>query len=180
MDSISKHESHVADMLGLADLRIGRHTCRDDSGARVGEMWLPCFWTIRAMPTFHEHVFITVVEMQGRETPRFSTKGWRKAVIFAGGECAALTNVPKNVEPCFGNLQLLVASDRITLDGIGYELSVNSTEFRGRFSFSNPCKSDLVSLANECRNLGDSLAKQSGNPTLLRHMAEWKTYAEDA
>ena len=179
-DIIAQHQKATANALGLDELRTGRHICRDDDRTRIGELWCPYFWTIRAIPTFNEHVMITVVEMEGRDSPRFKTKGWRKAAISAEGEFEVLTNVSRNVEPCLDGLQLLLPSGNLTLDGILYEFAIQSVELRGTFSFGNPNNAGWALLANECRKLGESLAKQARNPILLQHMAQWKVYAEDA
>ena len=178
--SIRDHEQHAAEVIGLAELRIGRHTCRDSAGKRTAGIWLSSFWTVRVMPSFHQHVYATIVEATGQESPRGTTDGWRKAVICAGGETYMSTNVPRGVEPTLNNLTLIIPEARITLDGIRYELSLNSSQLSGKLSFSNPRNEALCLFVSECYKLCRSLARQSQNRSLNETVNQWLTYIKDA
>ena len=170
-------EIHSARAFGISDLRVGRHRVRNDNGETSGFVYVRSIWTLRIRPSFAVHGFLTVATADGLEHRNNKTPGWRRALFRSDlGDELISTNVPKTVEPILASMPLLVKSNSITLDGIGYELIWKSDELSGSMRFSNPENDILRSLQKACLNLGISLTKQSDGHGMFKFVEEWKRY----
>ena len=169
-----------AQAFGISELRVGRHRVRDDDGQTCGAVHLNSIWTLRIKPSFAIHGFLTVATAEGLEYSGSKTPGWRRALLRSDdGKELVSSNVAKTVEPILANIPLLVKSNEMTLDGIGYELIWQSDELIGSMQFNNPRSDVLRLLEITCLNLATSLTKQSDGHKMFNFVNEWKRYTRD-
>ncbi len=51
----------IANLLGLAELRIGRHSPESENPAGDGDFWIQSIWRARVLPAFDADAFLAVV-----------------------------------------------------------------------------------------------------------------------
>ena len=166
-----------AQAFGISDLRVGRHPVHDDDGRERGAVYLKSIWTLRVKPTFALHGFLTVATADGFESGGQNSRGWRRALLCSDdGEKLISNNVPKSVEPILESIPLIIKSNVVTKDGIGYELIWQSAELRGSMQFHNPHSENLRSLEIACLTLAESLTKQSDDHKMFKFVKDWRRY----
>jgi len=133
------------------------------------------------LPSFHDHAVIAVArtsetEFHGHKFPAFFRAGI--AIVSLGQ--VTITNIEFDPLPdAFSSLTLFAADKSAWLDGIGYELHVDSSTCHATLQFSNPSVSELRSIETSFCQIGDTIAKQSNDPTVADYLKMWKSYIAD-
>lgn len=171
-------DASIAAALGLEDLRVGRHYLRDESRARVGCIWLDTLWMLHVRPSFDHHGLVGVVTSHGEEFRGVTSQGWTKAILASNDSFTVQEINSDPLPPLLAQLPLLRQSKSGFLDGVGYELRVHTIQMTAKLSFGNPSLPELVAVEKSCWDLGDAIARRSGDNSLAEFTATWRRYQD--
>jgi hypothetical protein len=124
--------------LGLNSWNIGKHTIRDASGLKTGELEVISLWGANIIPSFHPPARISVVRCDSHYRIAFgvgtSNNNISTSILQIQLPLDWVDPLPK------AHQQLLELDDKkaLTLDGIGYELDMVSETGRSTIEFANP------------------------------------------
>lgn len=176
----------LAKLIGVEDLRSGRHILRNERGWRTGEVTVSYAWRVIVTPSFHDPCLLTVVrtvdtEFRGKTASGFlragiaimsrETKGLRQAVA-----------VDIDADPVFsaiGSVDLRASSDSLWLDGIGYELHTDFTPCRASLHFSNPTVQCFRNIEDSMLAVAGQVANASSESTISGCVKTWRGYLRD-
>jgi hypothetical protein len=169
-------DAAIAAALGVGGLRTGRHYLRDESGGRVGCLWLDTLWTLQVMPSFHDHGLVGVAVARGEKFRGVVSPGWIKGVLAADDVLAVRELDADPLPDLLGKLPLLAKSTSMSIDGVGYRLRVETLAIDADLSFSNPSVQALAAVERACWALADTMACASGENALTTFTASWRGY----
>lgn len=168
----------IAVALGLDHLRVGRHYLRDDSHARVGCIWLDTLWLLQIRPSFDHHGLVGVATSHGEEFRGVTSRGWIKAIL-ASNDSIIVHEIDSDPLPeLLARLPLLQQSQSGFLDGVGYEMQIETTQIKTRLSFGNPTLPELVAVERSCWEMADAMARASREDTLVAFTKTWRRYQD--
>jgi hypothetical protein len=171
-------DASLAATLGLGDLRVGRHYLRDESRSRVGCIWLDTLWLLHVRPSFDHHGLVGVVTSHGEDFRGGTSPGWTKAILASNDSFIVQEVESDPLPPLLAQLPLLRTSNSAFLDGVGYELRIQTTQLTGKLSFRNPTLPELVAVERQCWELADTVARASGDKSLAAFTATWRRYQD--
>ena len=169
-------EVQIAAALGIEELHVGRHYLRDEQRFRVGRIWLDTLWLLRVEPSFDSHGLIGVITSHGEEFRGSQSTGWMKAVLSSNDAFVVQDIEADPLPDLVAGLPLLRKSHSMFLDGIGYQLRVETMALEGFLKFFNPKESELVAVELSCWQLADTVARESRNETLIAFTKAWRRY----
>jgi hypothetical protein len=171
-------DADVAKSFGLDDLRVGRHYLRDKQQARIGAIWIDTFWMLHILPSFDHHGLLGVAVAHGEDFRGNKSSGWTKGFL-ASDESTAVQELETDPLPdLLARLPLLQKSTSMFLDGVGYQLRIESIQIKGTLNFGNPTLPELVAVEKSCWELAAMLARQSRNKSLAAFTQTWRRYHE--
>ena len=171
-------DDSVALAVGLDDLRVGRHYLRDESRARVGCIWLDTLWLLHVRPSFDHHGLVGVVKSHGEELRGVTSAGWVKAIL-ASNDSFIVREVESDPLPeLLARLPLLQQSQSGFLDGVGYEMRVETTQIKTKMSFGNPTLPELVAVERSCWEMAETIARKSRDEILIAFTKTWRRYQD--
>jgi hypothetical protein len=169
-------DAAIAASLGIEDFRVGRHYLRGEERVRIGAVWLDTFWVLRVLPSFDDHGLLGVVTAHGEEFRGKTSPAWIKGFIASGASFAVQTLEADPLPPLLAHLPLLQRSNAGFLDGVGYQLRMESVELSGTLDFGNPTLPELIAIEKSCLELADRIALASGHSSLANFTTTWREY----
>lgn len=169
----------LAREFGLEELRVGRHTLRNypKHGEPIGSLWVRYFWILEVKPSFDPHSILCAVEAQGEEFEKQQTPGWLKAAYATSANTAVISLREDAVSTILKDFDLLSSDRGLCLDGIGYQLTIATTNLEGTLNFSNPRLQKLVKLEAAALSVAQQIASESKNRQLIQSLKVWQRYA---
>ncbi len=169
-------DAAIAAAIGIEDLHVGRHYLRDEQRWRTGAIWIDCLWILRVQPSFHDHGAVGVVSAHGESFRETQPPKWIKAFLLSGDELVVQEIEADPLPEFAGSLPLLRKSNSMFLDGIGYELRVESLVLEGLLKFSNPEEPELIAVESCCWQLAETIAHKARNQKLIAFAKAWRGY----
>lgn len=169
-------EALLARALGLEEIRIGMHKVYDQEGLCSGAISVRSVWILRINPSFHPPGLLCVASAEGDSWYSRKAPGWIKGVLATNDDIVCVKLKQDPLPKILNSLPLLLDSDEVSLDGIGYRLNVRSNQLVCALRFDNPRSPEFVALEAICWELGNQWAGNSGNPTLKGFISIWKSY----
>ena len=171
-------DADIAVSLGIENLRVGRHYLRDEDRARVGALWLDTFWILRVLPSFDHHGLVGVAAAHGEKFRGKTSSGWMKGFLASNGSIAFQELETDPLPHVVARLPLLQKSKSMFLDGVGYQLRIESLQIKSTLDFANPTLPELVAVETTCWELADKIARESGEKSLTAFTKTWQRYHE--
>ena len=171
-----RREDKIAAVLGLKDLRVGRHYLQDESGICIASIWMDTIWLLRVCPSFDSGGVVGVATAHGEEFQGSKPDGWVKAVVLSTDSIVAQQIDDDPLPAIVSALPLLFPSNSLSFDGVGYELRFASIQIKGTISFSNPVSAELIALERACLRLAKEVSHRSANHTLVNFATTWEQY----
>ncbi len=177
------YEATLARKLGLTSLRIGLQTLRDERHWRVGALEVLSAWLAIIEPSFDDIAAIGVVR-SNKTTCRGNTFGpWLRAAMLVACHndyqvisCVSADIETDPIDSLLRSMNLLESDSFISLDGIGYEISIQSGTISSSFSFSNPKAQKLVDIERGLFSVAAAIADASDDPVICKYIQGWSTY----
>lgn len=169
-------DAAIAAAIGIEDLHVGRHYLRDEQRWRIGAIWIDSLWILRVQPSFHHHGAVGVVSAHGESFRGNQPTGWIKAFLSSGNELVAQEIEADPLPEFAGSLPILRKSNSMFLDGVGYELRVESMVLEGLLKFSNPEEPELLAVESCCWQLAETIACKARNHKLIAFAKAWRGY----
>jgi hypothetical protein len=172
-------ENQIASALGLDDLRSGRHTVRDQRGWKTREVLVLGIWVVHILPSFHPPATVAVVMEEHRTLGAFAvvvgvSKTW-DTVSVADTQLA-----PDWVDPVadvLSKINLFDLEGGLSLDGISYELQIDTLASKAQIHFSNPITQSLVGLEQAIFRVASEVVTLAGGPLEKKYLVTWQEYS---
>ena len=190
-------DAMIASHLGLAELRLGRHSSTSEDLTGEHDFWVQSIWRARPLPAFDADAFIAVVtcaepwqprinphpgfwqrckqHLRGQSMPRVVAS--RKALISLQDEATVVELPYDPVATALREVDLFETYEYESLDGIGYWFDVETWNLRASFSFGNPEVPSLQRLAKAVLAVGHEIAQISGSGPVAEYLKVWSRYA---
>lgn len=130
------------------------------------------------LPSFDHHGLLGVASVRGEEYRGKTSSGWIKAFLASDNSIAVLEIDNDPLTPVVSRLPLLHKSQSIFLDGVGYQLRIETNQINSNLSFGNPTLPELVALERTAWELAETIARRSRNKPLASFVNTWRRYHE--
>lgn len=179
--------SSIAMLMGIDELRPGRHTLRNDRRWRVGELQVSHAWHALIFPSFHDQAVVAVArahdtEFRGEIFPGF----FRAGIAIVGRDTSALkqtviADIDDDPLPAVvSSLDLLAANDSVCLDGICYEIHTNTNSCQATLRFSNPMVPCFRHIETALITVAEGVAQASQESTVVEYVDMWRSYLTES
>ena len=186
----------IASLLGLADLRVGRHSPDSTDPMRSRDFWVQSIWRARILPVFHADAFLAVVTcaepwQPGADPqpgvlarcmrlaglrPKLQVVGWRKAVLSLQGDPTVIELPNDPVAAALREVDLFETHEYGSLDGIAYTIDVETWNIHASLAFANPEVPSLQRLAKAILAVGQEVGRASGREAVVQYLKVWAEY----
>jgi hypothetical protein len=173
--------------MGIEDFCRGRHTLRNEKRWRIGELDVSHAWHASIFPSFDDHAVVAVAlahdtAFRGETIPGF----FRAGIAIVALDTSALKQVViADIEddPLPGvmdSLDLFAKNDSLSLDGIAYELNINTDLCCAKIRFSNPTVPCFRRIEDALFTVAKRIADVSGEATVAEYVAIWRSYIAES
>jgi ATP-dependent Clp protease ATP-binding subunit ClpA len=173
-------DEEIARLFGLDQLRAGRAYLRKypKHGERVGSLQIEYSWKLEIRPSFEQAAVLCVMKTVGEEFEGKMTDGWLK-LAFATADDSAIIEIENDpISEILRQMNLLAQESGITVDGIGYKLTLSTPEVAAELSFANPRSAVLRELEGKLVSLAEQVVASVHNEALSEVLQNWKSYVD--
>ena len=171
-------EGQIAATLGLDDLRPGRHIVRDQQGSKTHEVSVLGIWAAHISPILFPPATVAVVMEEQRTFGAFAvvigvSRTW-DTVSVVDAQFA-----PEWVDPVadiLGKVDLFELDGGLVLDGISYELHIDTLASRSQIHFATPNTQSLVGLEQAIFRVANEVVTLAGGPLEKRYIDTWQDH----
>jgi hypothetical protein len=177
--NMDKNQNNMAKHFGLEELRAGGHIIRDERRWRKDELEVSRCWQASILPSFHQAASLTTVHFQEHE---FRGKVHSKEILA----CMVIDDssipigpvrVDKDpVEPLLRSINLSPEEDYVTLDGIGYSISIQLLQTKSSLTIHSPIEESHVAIETGLFELATAIQSLSKSKELINYLKIWKEY----
>ena len=153
MDFSKAPSAELTRLLGISELRTGRHILRDERGWRDDETWVTRLWHAKIMPSFDDWGLVGLAEFSESEFRGRHHPACMKAAVVTFEQGSDVPRVSEWAELPSDPLRALVRAVDLMpedqsrcLDGISYMLTIDGSELSTRLCLSNPTQPGLVAV----------------------------------
>lgn len=177
--------SSLQKAMGVQEFRPGRQILRDERHWRVGEIHVEHAWHAAILPSFHDQAVLAVARtnetaFRGATFPAFFRAGI--AIISLDTyevKQAIATNITGDPMPAaVSKCDLLEPDKGGFLDGIGYEIRLDTATRRVTIEFGNPRGTCFRAIEDALFRIATDIGSRSGNSTIHKYVMEWQQYLD--
>jgi hypothetical protein len=175
--SVLPTPEELARLLGLSDLRLGRHFLRSASGELTGSVSVGSLWYGEVIPSFQPRFALAMVAARGELSREGPSTGFLKAVM-ANPEASHVLTVNSDPMVTALNQVDLFCDDQAppTQHGIAYTLTFQTLHLQGTLQFGSPIHPCLQALEDALLGLAERIAADSGNAQLREVVAACRAF----
>jgi hypothetical protein len=177
IDYFQKLEKALAQKLGLEEFRSGGHTIRNEKGWRENEKSIEYIWVAQINRAFGPWGGVFSIKYNENKFREHANKEELVQGIYLSNEhgidefyCQTLPDTTKDKIAAL-KFNLFLASTGITLDGVSYNLRISAASINSFIQLNNPTTAEWKIREQELWILGNELAKNSNNETLIKLFA---------
>ncbi len=129
----------TAQLMGLRDLRIGRHFLRNESGERTGCVSVCTLWYAEVVPSFQPRIVLALATATGEPFQDCCAPDFVKGVLATTEASHVLTLDADPMRQALKGIDLFCCDQTPPKhDGIAYTLTFQSLHLQGTLQFGNP------------------------------------------
>jgi hypothetical protein len=169
-------EDQIVSILKVDKLRAGRHIVRDERGWKAGEFWVDGIWAARIKPSFHSPAMLAVVTEKQCVRGAFavSTGSPHHIETVSTIEAEFAPDWADPVAEILRQFNLFRLGGTLSLDGIGYELQVDTLAGKAVISFCNPTVRPLVDLEHAFLQVAYEIVALKGKQLEKDYLIIWQ------
>ena len=171
-------EDQIVSILKVDKLRAGRHIVRDERGWKASEFWVDGIWAAHILPSFHSPAMLAVVTekqcVRGAFAVSTGSPHHIEAVSTIEAEFAPDWSDP--VAEILRQFGLFRLDGTLSLDGIGYELQVDTLASKAWISFCNPTGHPLIDLEYAFLQVAYEMVALKGKQLEKEYLNIWQEY----
>lgn len=169
-------EGQIASALGLDNLRSGRHVVHDQQGSTTREVSVLGIWAAHISPILFPPATVAVVMEKQRTLGAFAvaigvSRTW-DTVSVVDAQFAPEWADP--VADVLDKVDLFDLNGGIGLDGISYELHIDTFASRSQIYFATPSTQSLVGLEQAVFQVASEVVTLAGGPLEKRYLDTWQ------
>ena len=176
MNKNHQTEIELANRFQLKDLKSGVHIIRDENGFRDNEIKIDYILLISIDRAFSGTGGILLIKQESRKFRNYENREKLVKLVFTTDETGKLGSTYQEDEyenftdliPAFKRVDLLDANRGMTLDGIIYQIYLDTVNIQTRIEVNNPNHESWKKLESEFWRMGVNLVEKSEDEKLLR------------
>ena len=187
MKPINEATNALAESMGVEAFRPGRQILRNEKRWRIGEITVVHAWHAFIQPSFHDWAVLAVVRTRDTEFRGQTFTGFFRSGIAVVPQNAptvrscAVADIQEDPLPdALSALDLMANTDNIVLDGIGYELHIQTAACRSTLRFFNPRIPWIRKIEDSLIQIGSHIARDSKDYTAVQFLETWRRYIADS
>jgi hypothetical protein len=169
--------ANLAKVLGIEDLRIGRHYIRNAERERIGSLWIDSFWHAQVEISSDNVLVLCAVYGQNEESGR-TTCDVRKVALATSESSFAMELERDGVTEALNGFDLFRQGGNEFLDGVSYKISFGTIALNGTLEFGNPTRTHLIILQKALLSVAEIVAGRSNIQELCKGVNEWRSHTD--
>lgn len=169
----------TAQLMGMGDLRIGRHFLRDAAGERTGCVSVCTLWYAEVVPSFQPRIAVAVATAAGEPFQGCCVPDFVRAVLATAEVNHVLAIETDPMRQAFNGIDLFCGEHTPPgLDGIAYTLTFQTLHLQGTLQFGNPTHSCLRAVEGALLGLAQRIATDSHEAKLTAAVEGWSEFVQ--
>lgn len=169
----------MAQLMGLRDLRIGRHFLRDGGGERSGCVSVCTLWYAEVVPSFQPRIAVAVATATGEPYQGRCAADFVRAALATA---EARQVMPIDTDPmrkALNGIDLFCGDTAAPgLNGIAYTITFQTLHLQGTLQFGNPVHQCLRSLEDTLLGLARRIAAHTDDAKLTAAVEGWSEFVQ--
>ena len=171
-------EQQICSALKVEYLGSGRQILRDERRFKIDEFRVECAWQVTIRPSFDPIAHLAVLYQQERRRAAFAIDQDENASADGGQVCIAefAADWQDPVLQALRGTEFLEIDDMRSLDGIGYDLAVDTSALNATIHFSNPHLKSLIELEQAFLKVAGEIVAGAASKEIEAYFHVWQRY----